>query len=136
MTHPYQVQVDTTRNPSDGVAYQSYWEVLAYAFDDADPTIRIPASATKPVFVAEVKHIVDADFGALATINIGDGTDVDYWLATADIDQEVVGGVTSSLNATAPRNGREFTSPVAIKVTVGGTVSAGSGRVLAHILRL
>jgi hypothetical protein len=133
---PHKVQVDTTRNPVDGEKHDGFWEVLAYSHDAADIAVRFSASAARPVLVKEVVHVVETAFGASATLDIGDGTDADYWLAQGDIGENSAGNVASSLLATVPRPGRWYTANGEVKVTVGGTHTAGAGRLLVHLIRL
>ena len=133
---PFKVQVDTPRNPVEGERHDGFWEVLEYEHDDTDIAIRFAASAVRPVLVKEVVHIVEVAFGASATIDVGDGSDADYWLAQGDIAENTVGDVTASPLATVPRDGRWYTANGQIKVTVGGTHTAGRGRLLAYLIRL
>ena len=133
---PFKVQVDTPRNPVDGERYEGFWEVLPYGHDDADIALRFAASAAQPVLVKEVVHLVETPFGAAATLDVGDGTDADYWLAQGDIGENVAGNVTSSLLATVARPGRLYTANGQVQVTVGGTHTAGAGRLLVHLIRL
>ena len=133
---PYKVQVDTTRNPVDGERHDGFWEVIEYEHDDPDIAVRFAASAARPVLVKEVAHVVETPFGASATLDVGDGTDADYWLAQGDIGENTAGNVTTSLLATVARPGRWYTANGEVKVTVGGTHTAGAGRLLVHLIRL
>jgi len=133
---PFKVQVDTTRNPVEGERHDGFWEVLEYEHDDTDIALRFAASATLPVLVKEVMHVVEEAFGASATLDVGDGSDADYWLAQGDITENTAGDVTTSLLATVPRPGRWYTANGQVKVTVGGTHTAGRGRLLAYLIRL
>ena len=133
---PFKVQVDTPRNPAEGERHDGFWEVVEYEHDDTDIALRFAASAVQPVLVKEVVHIVEVAFGASATLDVGDGSDADYWLAQGDIAENTVGDVTASPLATVPRDGRWYTSNGQIKVTVGGTHTAGRGRLLAYLIRL
>ena len=134
--NPYKVQVDALRNPVDGEKHDGFWEVLEYNHDAVDIAVRFAASATRPVLVKEVVHVVEVAFGASATLDVGDGSDDDYWIDQADITENTAGDVTSSLNAAAPHNGRWYTANGQVKVTVGGTHTAGAGRLLVHLIRL
>jgi hypothetical protein len=134
--HPYKKQVDASRNPSDGERHDGFWEIVEYDHDDSSIGIYFAASTAQPVLVKEVLHIVEDVFGASATIDVGDGTDADYWLAQSDIGQNSAGNMTASLLAAVPRAGRWYTSGGQIKVTVGGTHTAGRGRLLAYLIRL
>lgn len=133
---PFKVQVDTTRNPAEGERHDGFWEVIEYEHDDADIALRFAASATQPVLVKEVIHVVEEAFGASATLDVGDGSDADYWLAQGDIVENTAGNVTNSLLATVPRAARWYTANGQVKVTVGGTHTAGRGRLLAYLIRL
>lgn len=133
---PFKVRVDTTRNPADGERYDGYWEVLPYNHDSTDIALRFAASAAQPVLVKEIVHIVETAFGASATIAVGDGTTANYWLATADVTQNTTGHVATSRLAAAAKAGRFYTTNGEIKVTVGGTHTAGKGRLLAYLIRL
>lgn len=135
---PFKVQVDTPRNPAEGERHDGFWEVVEYEHDDTDIALRFAASAVQPVLVKEVLHIVEVAFGASATIDVGDGSDEDHWIDQVDIAENTAGNVTSSLLAATagPKAGRWYTSNGQIKVTVGGTHTAGRGRVLAYLIRL
>lgn len=133
---PFKVQVDTPRNPVEGERHDGFWEVIEYEHDDTDIALRFAASATQPVLVKEVMHVVEEAFGASATLDVGDGSDADYWLAQGDIAENTAGNVTNSLLATVPRAGRWYTANGQIKVTVGGAHTAGRGRLLAYLIRL
>ena len=135
---PFKVQVDTPRNPVEGERHDGFWEVLEYEHDDTDIAIRFAASAVRPVLVKEVVHIVEVAFGASATIDVGDGSTGDYWIDATDITENTAGNVTSSLLATTngAKTGRWYTANGQIKVTVGGTHTAGKGRLLAYLIRL
>lgn len=133
---PFKVQVDTTRNPVEGERHDGFWEVVEYSHDDADIALRFAASVAQPVLVKEVVHVVEEAFGAGATINVGDGSTANYWLPAAGISQNTVGHVGSSYLAATPRAGRWYTGNGQIKVTVGGTHTAGRGRLLAYLIRL
>lgn len=134
--NPHMVQVDTTRNPTDGQKHDGFWEVLAFSHADPDIAIRFSASPTRPVLVKEVVHVVETPFGASATLDVGDGSDADYWLAQGDIGENSAGDLRSSLLATVARPGRWYTANGEVKVTVGGTHSAGAGRLLVYLIRL
>ena len=73
--NPYKVQVDALRNPVDGERHDGFWEVLEYNHDAADIAVRFAASATRPVLVTEVVHVVEVAFGAIAPLDVGDGSD-------------------------------------------------------------
>jgi hypothetical protein len=133
---PFKVQVDTFRNPVDGERHDGFWEVVEYEHDDADIALRFAASAAQPVLVKEVLHIVEVAFGASATIDVGDGTDADYWLAQTDIGENSAGNVAASPLAAVPRAGRWYSANGEVKVTVGGTHTAGRGRLLVYLIRL
>ena len=136
MSKPFKVQVDTTRNPAEGERHDGFWEVVEYSHDDADIALRFAANAAQPVLVKEVVHVVEEAFGASATIDVGDGSDADYWLAQGDITENAAGNVAASLLATVPRPGRWYTANGQVKVTVGGTHTAGRGRLLVYLIRL
>lgn len=138
MFEPYKVRIDTTRDPADGEKFAGFWEVLDYAHDAADIAVRFAASAAGPVLVKEVVHLVTTPFGASATIDVGDGTDVDYWIDQTDIAANTTGNTLSSLLATTavPKSGRLYTANGQVKVTVGGTHTAGAGKLLVHLIRL
>lgn len=132
---PLKVQVDATRKPVDGEKHGSYWEVLQYAWNAADPTIYVAASETHPVAVLEVVHVVETAFTATATIDIGDGTDADLYIDQTDINVDADNNATTSLLATTPPGVQHYTANFQITATVAGTVSAGAGKLMAHLIR-
>lgn len=131
-------QVTATRNPSDGEKAIGYWEILDYAHDATDPVVRFSASATNPVLVKEVVHVVRTAFTATATLDVGDGSDADYWIDQNDITVNSAGNTVSSFlasNATA-KSGRLYVADGEVKVTVGGVHAAGVGTLMVHLVRL
>lgn len=132
----FKTQVTATRNPTDGEKSQGYWEILQYNHDDADIAIRFSANDANPILIKEVVHVVETAFGASATIDVGDGTDGDYWIDQDDITENTEGNVTSSLLSTAARDGLYYTDNGAVVVTVGGTHTAGVGRLLVYVVPL
>lgn len=131
----YKVQVDPTRDPDNGLAYGDFWQVLDYEWDDTATSILVAASAAHPVLVKEIVHVVTTAFTGTATVDVGDGSDADHYIDTTDMAVDSQGNVTSSLNAASPHNGVWNTANFQIKVTVGGTVVAGAGKLLVNMLR-
>lgn len=131
----YKVQVDTPRDPDDGLAYGDFWKALDYEWNGTATSILVAASAAHPVLVKEIAHVVTTAFTSTATVDVGDGSDADHYIDTTDMAVDSVGNVTSSLNATSPHNGVWNTTNFEIKVTVGGTVTGGAGKLLVNMLR-
>ena len=131
----YKVQVDAPRDPEDGLKYGNFWDALDYEWDDTLTSILVAASAAHPVLVKEIAHVVTTAFTSTATVDVGDGTDPDHYIDTTDMAVDSVGNVTSSLNAASPHNGVWNTANFEIKVTVGGTVTGGAGKLLVNMLR-
>lgn len=125
-----------TRDPADGVVKASWWEELDYAYDDSDVTIRFGANATNPVLVKEVVHVVLT--ACDGTLDVGDGTDVDYWIDQLDITEATPGDVTSSLLATnaTPKHGRWYTTNGQVTVTIAGSPTGGTGKLLVNLIQL
>lgn len=123
-----------TRNPADGEEVVSWVETLSYAYNDTDLSLRFAASAANPVIVMEVKHVVLTAIDD--TIDIGDGSDADYWIDNVVITEATPGDTTSSFLATVPRAGRRYTSNGEVKVTVGGSATGGTGLVVVHLVQL
>lgn len=87
-------------------------------------------------FVLDVFSNVDIAFTASVTLDIGDGTDADGWLATAKVAPQaaVTSGLvkrTSKATAEAFAGGKLYTTADTIDVTVGGAdVAAGELEVI------
>ncbi len=124
------VQVDATRNPSDGVAKSPYFREVDYVNADNAASIYEAASAAHPVLVLKVWHVVKTAFGASATIDVGDGSTADLWIANSAITENTAGNVAASTIA-----GTWYTSPFQIKATLGGTRTGGTGKVIAQMIR-
>ncbi len=129
--NPLKIQVDATRNPADGEAYQSYTRVKDYVNADNTAVIQEVATADHPVLVLSVRHIVKTGFGASATIDIGDGSTADLWIANTAITENTAGNVITSTSV----NGVYYTAPFQVKVTLGGTRTGGTGRLLVEMIR-
>lgn len=129
------IQVDPTRDPDDGLAYSNYWRMADYVNADGGVTINEVATAAHPVLVKEVVHIVKTAFGASAEIDVGDGSTADLWIDKTDIAENTAGDVTSSHNAGAPIDGQYYTSAFQVKVTLGGTRTGGTGKLLVNMIR-
>lgn len=122
-------QVDPLRNPADGVALGSFTAQVDYVNADGSATYYGVASADHPVFVKGVTHIVKAGFGASALIDVGDGTDADAYIANTAVTENVAGSVVTSAVQTY------HVAPFQVKVTLGGTRTGGSGKLLVEMLR-
>lgn len=143
------VQRLPVKNPAEAQAFVGEVGVLHYDYDDtgADLELLIDATATYPVYIREVVHIVrTASDGTSPTANVGDGSTADLWIDEADIADQTEGHVVSSLqsdtagggsgsNATL-LSGKWYTTAVRVKVTLGGTWTAGAGTVLVYFNRL
>lgn len=122
-------QVDPTRNPADGVALGAFFEEVNYVNADNTATYYGVATATNPVLIKSVTHIVKAAFGSSALIDVGDGSDVDFFLANTAIGENAVGNVvTSAVQA-------YVTAPFQVKVTLSGTRTGGEGKLLVEMVR-
>ena len=129
--NPLKIQVDPTRNPADGEAYQSYIRVKDYVNADDVALMQEVATEEHPVLVLSVLHIVKTGFGASATIDIGDGSTADLWIANTAITENTAGNVITSTVV----NGVYYTAPFQVKVTLGGTRTGGTGRLLVEMIR-
>ena len=112
-----------------------FWEVLDYEWDDTETSILVAASAAHPVLVKEIVHVVTTAFTSTATVDVGDGSDADHYMDHHRHGRGQPGQVTSTLNAASPHNGVWNTANFQIKVTVGGTVTGGAGKLLVNMLR-
>lgn len=125
----FTTQVDPTRNPSDGVAHAPFYEYVNYVNADNTATYYGMATAANPVTVIEVVHTVKTAFGGSATINVGDGSTANLWIATASLTPNTA---NSSFKSTAVVR---YTAPFVVKVTLGGTRTGGSGQLIVGMLR-
>lgn len=123
-------QVDPTRNPADGEAYGVFYEAVDYVNADDTATYYGMATPTNPVYVVSVIHHVVTGFGASATIDVGDGSTADSYLANTAIAENTAGNVVESTVKTV------HTAPFQVKVTLGGTRTGGTGRLLVGMIRL
>ena len=138
-----------TKTPTDAQAFVEEVAVLNYNYDDtgSDLKLFIDATATNPVYIREVVHIVrTGSDGTSPTANVGDGSTADLWIDEADIADQTGGHVVSSVNSDTAGggtsssatllSGKWYTSAAQIVVTLGGTWTAGAGTVLAYFMRL
>lgn len=138
-----------TKTPTDAQAFVEEVAVLHYNYDDtgSDLKLFIDATATNPVYVREVVHVVrTGSDGTSPTADVGDGSTADLWIDQADIADQTAGHVVSSVNSDTAGggsgssatllSGKWYTSAVQIVVTLGGTWTAGAGTVLAYFMRL
>jgi hypothetical protein len=125
----FTTQVDPTRNPSDGVAHAPFYEYVNYVNADDTATYYGMATAANPVTVIEVIHTVKTAFGGSATIDVGDGSTADLWIANTSIDENTA---PSSFKSTVCKR---YTAPFQVKVTLGGTRTGGTGQLIVGMLR-
>lgn len=125
----YTTQVDPTRNPSDGEAHAPFYEYVNYINADDTATYYGMATAANPVTVIEVVHTVKTAFGGSATINVGDGSTADLWIASSSLTPNTA---DSSFKATVVKR---YTAPFVVKVTLGGTRTGGTGQLIVGMLR-
>lgn len=141
MTQPY-VQREALRDPADGRSILTEILQLNYAWDDtgADLVLNIPATASEPILLFDVGHVVTTLFtGGTPSIDVGDGTDVDAFVDTTAITEGTAGNIAWGRDAAgseAKAKGQYLTSNLAITVTLSASLSAGAGTVLAYIARL
>lgn len=123
--------------------------VLNYDYDDtgADLKLLIDATASYPVYVREVVHIVrTASAGTSPTVDVGDGSTADLWIDQADIADQTQYHVVSSLQSDTAGggtsssatllSGKYYVTAVPIVVTLGGTWTAGAGTVIVYFNRI
>lgn len=143
------VQRLPVKNPTEAQAFVGEVGVLHYDYTDtgADLELLIDATTTYPVYVREVVHIVrTGSSGTSPTVNVGDGSTADLWIDEADVTDQTGGHVVSSLQSDTAGggtgssatllSGKWYTTAVRIKVTLGGTWTAGAGTVLVYFNRL
>lgn len=128
---PTMIQVDATRNPSDGDAHVPYLRIAEYVNADNTCTILEAATEAHPVLVRKVSHVVKTGFGASATIDVGDGSTADLWIANSAIAENTAGDFVNSSVA-----GKRYTAPFQVKVTLGGTRTGGTGELIVEMVRL
>ena len=126
----YTTQVDPTRNPSDGVAHAPFYEYVNYVNADDTATYYGMATAANPVTVIEVIHTVKTAFGGSATINVGDGSTADLWIASTSLAPNTAGN-SFKVGTLVKR----YTAPFVVKVTLGGTRTGGTGQLIVGMLR-
>ncbi len=129
--NPLKIQVDPTRNPADGEAYQSYVRVKDYVNADDVAVIQEVATPDHPVLVLSVRHVVKTAFGGSATIDVGDGSTADLWIAASQITENTAKNVITSTAV----NGVYYDAPFQVKVTLGGTRTGGTGTLLVEMIR-
>lgn len=123
-------QLDPTRDPADGQVLLPFYDYVDYVNADNTATYYGMATAAHPVYVLEVLHHVKTGFGASATIDVGDGTTADAYIANSAIAENTANDLVS----TAVR--KVYTAPFQVKVTLGGTRTGGTGRLIVGLLRL
>jgi hypothetical protein len=132
-----------------GHALVSEVAVLNYDYEDTGAALKllIDATAAYPIYIREVLHIVrTASTGSSPTVNIGDGTTADLWIDEADIVDQTISSVVSSIESDTAGGGSAFgatllsgkyyVTAAPIVVTLGGSWTAGAGTVLVHFDRI
>ena len=123
--------------------------VLNYDYEDTGAALKllIDASATYPVYIREVVHIVrTASNGTSPTVNVGDGSTADLWIDEADIADQTQYHVVSSVQSDTAGggsgssatllSGKYYVTAAPIVVTLGGTWTAGAGTVMVFFTRI
>jgi hypothetical protein len=123
-------QLDPTRNPADGQVLLPFFDYVDYVNADDVAIYYGMATTDHPVYVIEVIHHVKTAFGGSATIDVGDGTTADKYIANSGIDENSAGNLVSSAVRTV------YIAPFQVKVTLGGTRTGGTGRLIVGMLRL
>jgi len=134
------IQNNATRDPAAGKVLVEDVLRLNFIFSAAGAALQlaIPASVEEPIFLDEVIFIVTTAFaGGTPSIDVGDGTTADAYIATADITETSLGDVSRSLTAAQPKaDGEYLTAERRVTVTLSASLTAGAGTVLARIFRL
>lgn len=125
------IQFATTRLPEDGQSSGSDFIAMRYSHTETGPSFVIAASPEKPVLLKSITHAVIQGFnGGSATIDVGDGSTSNKYLANSAITEATAGNtVTGTVGAWLEAAGT-------IKVTIGGSAGTeGIGLVVAEVLR-
>jgi hypothetical protein len=127
------VQRQATRDPDVGKAWLEDTRLLEYAYDTTGEglKLRIPASAAKPVYVVGVAHLVTTAFsGGTPAIDIGDGSDADYYLEnTNNISPSTLGHLGRAIR------GNKLTANAVIEITLSGGLTVGAAALIARLFR-
>ena len=134
------LQRTAPRNPDNGIALLPEVLEKAYLWNSSGSglILSIPASADEPVVLMDLYHVVTTAFsGGTPSFTVGDGTDVDAYLASADIAETTLGAVVRmSDKANAKSGGEYLTSNLQITVTLSASLAAGGAKLLAVVYRL
>jgi len=115
-------------------SYVSYPLICAkfdytYADLNASDEYVIPVEADH--MVLGVAHEVTTAFsGGTPALDIGDGTDVDFWIVNTEMDMTALGNFFTSFATAQPgQAGAMFSTAGMIKLTHAASLSAGAGSV-------
>ena len=110
----------------------------AYTFADLDASDDLKIPVESGHIVLGVAHeVVLAFTGGTPALDIGDGTDVDFWAVNTDLDLSTIGNFYNSMgSANAGGAGAKFNSGGIVQLSHAASLAAGSGVVYIIMLDL
>jgi hypothetical protein len=110
-------------------------QVVEYAWDDlSSDVLKIPVEAGD--LVLAVAHQVTTPFaGGTPALDIGDGTDADFWIVNTEMDMTADDNFFNSLGSAQPGSaGFPFTAAGNVVLTHAASLTAGAGTVFLLIV--
>ena len=109
---------------------------VEYAFSDLDASddLKIPVEAGQ-VVLAVAHEVVTAFSGGTPALDIGDGTDVDFWIINTELDLSTVGDFQISFSSAQPGSaGAKFNAAGNVQLSHAASLTAGEGIVYLLII--
>lgn len=105
-----------------------------YADLDASDDLKIPVEAGQ-VVLAVAHEVVTAFSGGTPALDIGDGTDVDFWIVNTELDLSTEGDFFISFASAQPgSSGAKFNAAGNVQLSHAASLSAGAGIVYLLII--
>lgn len=124
-----QMNYKPARDPATTLSNLEEVALLEYSFGDTGLQIELKASPQEPIYLLEVGHLTLEAFGDGGTpaVEVGDGSDADYYLA--GLADDAVGDRAVSTK------GGKLTARSVIKLTLTDIATTGKGLLWAKFVR-
>lgn len=110
-------------------------QIVEYTYADlVSDVLKIPVEAGQ-IVLAVAHEVTTAFSGGTPALDIGDGTDVDFWIVNTEMDMTSLGNFFTSWASAQPgAAGAPFTAAGNVVLTHAASLAAGAGRVILFIV--
>jgi len=119
---------EPTRDPEDGMSPISRWMSHAFVYGDQSSSV-VSIHVPPMTFVMRVALLIGAAFTGTTAVTVGDGDDVDGWIASGTITPTTAGDMAVDNDAALSEVGKLYEDGDTIDITFTGVATAGSGKV-------